>query len=84
MSVNWIIAPLARRAPAPPSGKLAEAGAIISDHMDEILSLFKPGAKIAVVVRYPGHPERDLVMTNDLLGEIIGCLQRRMRSDAGV
>jgi len=64
------------------NGALADVGATISDHMDNILRLFKPGAKIAVVMRHPGFPERDLVMTNDAIAEVIACLERRAASEA--
>lgn len=49
----------------------------VSDHMDAILRLFKPGAKIAVIVRSPGHPDRDFLMTNDEGKEIAALIRRR-------
>lgn len=64
----------------PAGWKTPSGAAIVSDHMCEILRLFKPGAKIAIVVRSPGFPERDFIMTNDTLPELIGCLERRARA----
>jgi len=49
----------------------------VSDHMDEILALFKSGAKICVLVRTPHHPDRDFMMTNDHLDELAAMIQRR-------
>lgn len=53
------------------------AAEIISGHMDEIVGLFKPGAKIAILVRSPGHPDRDFMMTDDSIEELEQMLARR-------
>jgi hypothetical protein len=45
--------------------------------MAEIVSLFKPGVKITVLVRVPGHPTRDFMMTDDQHDDIIEMVQRR-------
>jgi len=58
-------------------GIIAEAGSVIGGHMDKILALFKPGAKITVVVRFPGLPDRDLIMSDDELEEVIAACRRR-------
>lgn len=42
----------------------------VQDCMDEILSNFKPGALITVLVRRPGDPEQDFCMTSDDLTEV--------------
>lgn len=57
--------------------RIEEVGYLIADHMDEILALFKPGAKITVLVRAPGYPERDLCMTSDELPEVAAMIERR-------
>lgn len=49
----------------------------ISNYMDDIVGLFKPGAKITVVVRFPGFPDRDLIMSDDELEEVIAACRRR-------
>jgi hypothetical protein len=51
----------------------------ISDHMDAIVALFKPGVKITVLVRTPSHPDgsRDLLMTSDTIGAIVKALRHR-------
>lgn len=48
----------------------------MSDHMDAILRMFKPGAKITVVVRNPGHGDADVVIGDDDLDDAIAAIQR--------
>lgn len=62
---------------------LASVGDEISSHMNDIISLFKPGAKITVVVRFPDLPDRDLIMSDDELeGVIEACRRRNGKPDA--
>lgn len=51
----------------------------MADHLDAILRLFKPGAKITVVVRRPDAPDhsQDFIQTNDTLDDAIAALERR-------
>lgn len=49
----------------------------IALHMDKILQNFKKDAKITVLVRSPGHPDRDFLMTNDAIPDAIEALGRR-------
>lgn len=56
---------------------LSEVQEDVSRHMDEILRCFKSGAKITVLVRSPGYPDRDFVMTNDDLDELTAMIARR-------
>lgn len=49
----------------------------VAGHMDEIVALFKPGVKITVVVRTPGFPDRDMLMTDDDLAEVRAMIERR-------
>jgi hypothetical protein len=50
----------------------------VSDYMDHILKLFKPGAKITVCVRNPQVPgDTDFILTNDDLTEARAALQRQ-------
>ena len=49
----------------------------VSNHMDEIVSYFKPGVKIAVMVRTPDHPTRDFMMTDDSIPELKAMLERQ-------
>lgn len=62
---------------------LAEASQAIAEHMDAIVALFKPGVKITVVIRTPSHPDgsRDLVMTDDMINEVVAALLRREHDD---
>lgn len=48
-----------------------------SAHLEGILKLFKAGALATVVVRVPGFPERDFLLTNDSLPEAIAAIERR-------
>ena len=58
--------------------KLQRVGEVVSDHMSAILDEFKPGAKITVLVRRPGEPEQDFMMTSDDPGEAIAMIERRI------
>ncbi|WP_137136576.1 hypothetical protein [Rhizobium sp. FKY42] len=49
----------------------------VSDLMDKILSNFKAGAKITVLVRAPENPNADFCLTSDDLDEVIAMVQRR-------
>lgn len=53
----------------------------VADPMDNILKMFKPGAKITVLVRAPGYPDRDFCMTNDSPAEAIEMLTRRQEAE---
>ena len=50
--------------------------------LDEILQVFKPGAKIAVLVRRPGLPDEDFMMTDDDPREAIAMINRRINGEA--
>ncbi len=60
-----------------PDVSLDAVGDDIGHLMDRILKLFKPGAKITVVVRFPGYPEREVIMTDDDLDGVIETCHRR-------
>ena len=49
----------------------------VADHMNAIHTYFKPGVKVTVIVRTPGFPDRDFLMTADDIPELIALLQRR-------
>ncbi len=49
----------------------------VSSHMESITKLFKRGVKIAVLVRSPGFPDRDFMMTDDAIPELRAMLARR-------
>lgn len=50
--------------------------------MDEILTNFKPGAKITVLVRTPGKPNADFCLTSDDLEEVADMVKRRQKAAA--
>lgn len=57
--------------------RLEEVQAIVAGHMDSILSNFKHGAKITVLVRTPGKDNADFCMTNDDLDQATAMIERR-------
>lgn len=44
---------------------LARATEHVSACTDDILSVFKPGSKITVMVRRPGEPTQDFMLTSE-------------------
>ena len=55
-----------------------------ADHMDRILRLFKPGAKITVIVRSPLVPgDTDFIMTDDDLTEVRAAILRQQERHEG-
>ncbi len=64
------------------SPKLQIAQQNVAALMDEILQVFKPGAKIAVLVRRPGLPDEDFMMTDDDPREAIAMINRRINGEA--
>jgi hypothetical protein len=53
---------------------------VASDMLD-IAAMFGPGAKIAILVRIPGHPEHDFISTDDDPAELVAMLQRKIEAD---
>lgn len=57
---------------------LADVQEVVAEHMDQILSCFKPGGKITVLVRFDGLPGRDFMMTNEAnILDAVAALHRR-------
>lgn len=56
---------------------LAAVGQAVGECMNEIARHFKRDAKVTVVVRRPGHPQQDFIMSDDELDEVIACCRRR-------
>lgn len=63
---------------------LAEIYEVISDHMNSIMEIFKPGVRVAVAVWWPGKPEQDIVMNHpdSTLDEVIATVVRRRDASA--
>jgi hypothetical protein len=59
---------------------LEETNEAVAEHMDKIVSYFKPGVKIMVLVRTENDPEgkRDFMMGNDSPQEAMNMIARRM------
>lgn len=64
------------------SAELLMAVRRIQDLMDEILTNFKQGAQITVLVRTPGKPTADFCLTNDDLEEVAAMIKRRQEAAA--
>lgn len=65
------------------SEKLRRTQQIVSDCMDDILSCFKAGMKITVLVRNPENPESDFCMTDDDLDQVVAMIKRRKEAANG-
>ena len=48
----------------------------IANHAGDIAGLFKPGAKVTVLVRSPGIPDADVLVTDDSVDAIIAALEK--------
>lgn len=59
--------------------KIQATAEVAGENMDEILALFKPGARIALAVWYPGKPELDFVLVHPQakIDDAIAALKRR-------
>lgn len=58
---------------------LQRAGAECERHLNEMLGLFKPGVKLSLIMRMPGNPDCEFVMTTDDMDALIETIQRRKR-----
>jgi hypothetical protein len=61
------------------AAKLHAVRQIIARHMDEIKTLFKPGARITVIVEFPNEPDCDVILTDDDVLDAIAALLRAER-----
>lgn len=53
---------------------------IAGQHLNTIAALFKPGAEITLLVRRPGEPTQDFMLTSegpDAADELIAMIERR-------
>lgn len=64
---------------------LAEVADGVAAHLDDIKRLFKPGAKVTVLVRRPEHEDdsQDFVLTDDDLTSAIRALRIRTKTRDG-
>lgn len=61
---------------------LEQTQQVVAGHMDEILTCFKAGAKITVLVRFPDKPTADFMMTDDDPNEVVELIRRRQAETA--
>lgn len=65
-----------------PDEMVAAAGRHAAEYLDRIARLFKPGKKLTLLVRSPGLPDRDFMLTDDNIDEAIAMLERsKQRKD---
>ena len=57
---------------------LARAAVFVERAMNDIFTQFVDGARITVIVRIPGKPEQDFMMTNDEPAQVSALIARRM------
>ena len=58
------------------SSKVRNVARVCEEHLHDIAELFKPGAKITLLVRRPGEPDQDFMLTIDDLDEVSAMLER--------
>lgn len=63
--------------------RVKAAGAVISDHLNEIATLYNREMKLTLLVRDPSAPDgsRDMVLTSDKLTEAIQALSIREKAE---
>lgn len=65
---------------------IGEVHAEIAGHCGEIAALFKPGARVTVVVRNPNEESKDAdaIFTDDDLDLVIASIERLKKKDAKI
>lgn len=58
-----------------------QAGKVMSHHLNEIASIFKPGVKLTLLVRVPGHPERTALLSDETDIEEAVTAMRQVRNN---
>ncbi len=62
--------------------RVARLGELVQEHLDDISALFRPGAKVTLIVRHPGYPKRDFVITGDDWEGVAEVVERSKRREA--
>jgi hypothetical protein len=55
----------------------------VAQHLAEIAQMFKAGAKLTVLVRHPGNPDADMLVSDDSFNGMLGIIRRRKLADDG-
>lgn len=55
---------------------------VASEAMDSIAKHLKPGMKLALIAYRPGIPEREMVLTDGDLKDVVEVIQRRINHPA--
>ena len=65
------------------SDKVHWARGVASSYLDDIKRLFKPTVHVTLIVRRPGEPESDFLLTDDELDQVQDALDRaKTREDS--
>lgn len=49
------------------------------NRLADIAEMLQPGARLTLVVRFPDHPERDIILTDDTMDGAMEALERRQK-----
>ncbi len=58
---------------------LEQVHALAATALEQVSDCFLPGVKGTILIRTPGYPERDFIVTDDELDELIHMIKRRRR-----
>lgn len=59
---------------------LEQVSEAVFQHIERMGTYFKPDAKITVLVRFPGKPNADFVVTTDELKDVAEMVERRQQA----
>lgn len=63
------------------SRRLTQLHADLAEHLEQIQQLFRPGAKVTLVVRNPGYGDAGVVIGDDDLDEAVKEIRKRQEAD---
>ncbi len=55
---------------------VAETHAEVAEHCAQVAKLFKPGAKVTILIRNPSQADGDMVVSDDAIDSAIAALER--------
>jgi hypothetical protein len=58
--------------------KVIDVMQLATDRLNDVYRCFKPGVKMTLLVRRPGFPDQDFMLTDDSPADIIDMVQRRI------
>lgn len=68
-----------------PRDDVQRVGQQMGFYMEEIAKLFKPGVKLTLLVRNPGHPERNAFLSDeDNIDEAVEAIKQLKKPTGGI